>query len=166
MGLLVDRIRETFRYDAQTGKLFWTRSPRAGFVGREAGGLKDGYLEVRCAFGKFRVHRLIWMFVTGAEIPAGMLIDHVNGNRADNRWSNLRLATRSQNNHNRHVARRDSVTGVRGVKFRAERNRYVPVLKVDGRERKFGAFRTIEEAAERFKAVELEYRGENASCLF
>lgn len=178
--------RQLLRYEPETGKLFWlprpasmfnstTQSPNvacgvwnARFAGEEAFiTLNDaGYRYSSIHAIKVRAHRVIWMMQTGEDIPEGMLIDHINGVRDDNRWVNLRLASRSQNNHNRHRTRSDSISGIRGVKYRAERDRYVAVLRVDGRERKFGSFRTAAEAHARFLEVERQYRGENASCLF
>lgn len=165
-GPLYQEAHRRFTYDPTTGELRWKNCPLKQLNGMIAGNFKDGYREARFCGRSQRVHRIIWLMQTGQFPPPDRMIDHANGDRADNRWANLRLATRSQNNHNRHQVRSDSKSGIRGVKYRAERDRYVPILKVGGRERKFGSFRTAEEAKARFREVELQYRGENAECLF
>lgn len=77
---------------------------------------KNGYLRFCLSAGHFMAHRIVWMAFNG-EIPALMDIDHINGNRQDNRLANLRLATRAQNALNRRGANKNSKSGVRGVYF-------------------------------------------------
>jgi hypothetical protein len=164
--LSYEEARRRFSYDRHTGEFRWKNSDTPWRNGSIAGNAKDGYREVNILGRAYRVHRIIWLMETGTFPPKGLLIDHENGNRSDNRWANLRLATRSQNNHNRHVARSDSLSGIRGVKYLPRRDRYVPILRINGRERKFGYFKNACDAAERFAEIERQYRGENASCLF
>ena len=60
----------------------------------------EGYIRIRINHVEYRAHRIIWTMFNG-EIPEGLLIDHINGIKSDNRLENLRLATRQQNNANR-----------------------------------------------------------------
>lgn len=66
-------------------------------ITRNVGSLTNkGYVHLRVGNSWFYAHRLIWEHVNGS-IPAGMSIDHINGDRADNRISNLRLVTHQEN---------------------------------------------------------------------
>ena len=110
----VERLHELFYYE--DGVLY--RRVSASFntrAGDRAGSLKQsGYIGVAVGRKLYLAHRLIWTMHHGV-IPAGMEIDHINGDKADNRIENLRLATRSENNRNLRGAHADSRTGIRGV---------------------------------------------------
>ncbi len=62
---------------------------------------KDGYWAVQIKGKKLAAHRVLWWLLNG-EIPVGQCIDHIDGNRGNNRPENLRLCTRAQNNWNTH----------------------------------------------------------------
>lgn len=104
-GLTADEVRRRFRYVKSTGLLVRRLPVVCGRnsvhekVGSIAGSLhKDGYVYTAIAGRLYLVHRLAWLWVTG-EWPSGE-IDHKNGKRSDNRWSNLRDATVTQNRQN------------------------------------------------------------------
>jgi hypothetical protein len=128
-----EELRELVAYDPETGVL--TRrvtlasnaqagQPITGVVG-------EGYIQCVIKGQFFLGHRLAWQLHYGV-VPAGH-IDHINGNRADNRICNLRLATRSENLRNSKL-RRDSVSGTKGVFWSAARKRWIASFaKPDGR---------------------------------
>lgn len=70
--------------------------------------LVKGYKVVSLCGKNHLVHRLVWEFNNG-QIPGGLTIDHINGDRLDNNLSNLRLATVSQNNHNQGKRKSDGL---------------------------------------------------------
>lgn len=76
------------------------------------------------------LHRLAYTAFYGS-IPAGMLVDHINRDPADNRLCNLRLATRSQNNRNRGPGRRDTISRFKGVSRSPDRPRWIAHLRGD-----------------------------------
>ena len=87
------------------------------------------------------LHRLI------VNAPSGYEVDHINGDRLDNRRANLRLVTRSQNEQNKHFARSDSRTGIRGVSW-SERDRHFIATVWSGHKRLHCSYhRSIDEAA-------------------
>src|SRR5574337_469220 len=91
-----DRVRELFAFDSSTGIL--TRRTKASSnaeAGAVAGHLSKGYLLVNVDGIKQKVHRIAWLHHYG-EWPPGM-IDHINGNRSDNRIANLRVASAAIN---------------------------------------------------------------------
>lgn len=148
-----ETLRELLDYNPETGMLIWrprpatTRHDRAWntrFAGREAG-LVDafGYRKLRLAGQRLFAHRLAWKIIYGDEPPAG--VDHINGDKLDNRIANLRPATKSQNGANAKT-RRDSSTGVKGVHFNRRRWKFEANVKANGRQYKVGYFDTLDQA--------------------
>lgn len=109
-----EELLELFFYDRDTGKLFWrTNKDNKTKEGTEAcSKLKDGYLRVTIRHKAYMVHRIVWIILHG-EIPDGKLVDHVDGNRENNRPNNLRLVDDSGNSRNR-AKRSDNTSGITG----------------------------------------------------
>lgn len=95
--------KELLRYDSTSGNFYWVKlRGRVPFrlIGSIAGGESGrGYLAINLLKHRFSVHRVAWLWHHG-DWPDGM-IDHINGNRKDNRIENLRVSTIVQNVHNR-----------------------------------------------------------------
>ncbi len=134
-----DRFSKVIAYNTDEGKLVWKR-PRQGAAGRRAGSsTKHGYREVT-VFGKnYKEHRLAWFLATN-RWPAGV-IDHVNGDRSDNRFCNLRDVSVRQNCVNRHDVAEDHLPGTTksGSVWRAQ-------ITLEGKHKHLGTFWTKEEA--------------------
>lgn len=97
----VKKIKELLDYDPVTGYLTWKETSRRRKRGARAGAVDSlGYRVLSCG-GRvyYKAHRLIWKLMTGKN-PKGT-IDHINGDRDDNRWENLREADMSQQNFNK-----------------------------------------------------------------
>ena len=105
-----------------------------------------GYVQVEIDGKKDRVHRVIWSHVNGS-IPKGMVIDHINGNKADNRIANLRLVTCSQNSQNRHGPQANSKSKVKGVSFIPRLNKFEASIQVNGKKTSLGFHVTADDAA-------------------
>tara|TARA_B100001063_G_scaffold227047_1_gene237144 strand:- start:18481 stop:18978 length:498 start_codon:yes stop_codon:yes gene_type:complete len=101
---------------------------------------KDGYLSLKVGDKYYKVHRIIFLMHYGY-LPN--LVDHRNQNKADNRPSNLRDATTSENAINIDKANSGSLSGVRGVTYRKRKGKY----EVNFRRKYLGLYGTIEEAA-------------------
>jgi HNH endonuclease len=157
-----DYLRECFDYDPETGALTWKSRPREHFATKEAWAVwnarsagrpagwsdKEGYRIVGLV-SHFKAHRLIWKWMTGEEPPDDP--DHSNRDRGDNRWDNLRPATRAQQMSNRGLFK-NNTSGHSGI-HRMRDGRYSARL----RNRHLGYFPTAEEAsAARQAAVMLE----------
>ena len=118
-ALTANRVRELLDYDAATGMFRW-RETRGGVrVGSAAGRVNvNGYVEIGIDGRLVGAHRAAWMHSRG-EIPTGHVIDHIDGNRRDNRLANLRVVTVMQNGQNRHrPAGSNAVVGVTWDKAR------------------------------------------------
>lgn len=147
-------LRECFDYDPETGVLTWKARPRRHFISdrewkrfnsrhaaKTAGHFGAWGREVALDTIGYKVHRIIWKLMTSDE-PARE-VDHVNRDATDNRWTNLRLATPSENARNRRT-RSDSLTGFKGV-WESRGRFYVRIALGKSRVR-LGGFSTAEEA--------------------
>ena len=159
-------------YDQSTGLLRWKPAPTGLFKsltrwriwirarsGKLAGSANHhGYHNIRFLGKTYRTHRIIWEMHNGP-IPDDMVIDHINGNPSDNRLTNLRLATASQNAQNRKT-RKDSRTRVKGVTML--RGKYVAHIFKDGKGMHIGSYETIEAATKARIDAEVVIQGEYA----
>lgn len=141
--LTVERLRELLHYDSETGVFTRRFSTGGKFAGSVCGAPQNqGYVQVMIDKGNHLAHRLAWLYVTGSW-PAAH-IDHIDGNRKNNAFSNLREADRKTNAQNIRKAHRDNKTGLLGVT--AHRRKFVANIFVDGCARRLGCFATAEEA--------------------
>lgn len=151
-------VHEWFVYDYFTGKMFW-KSPLSNRVkvGDEAGSIQAGYLRVGI-FGKgFQVHRLVWKLCYGA-IPEGYFIDHIDGNKLNNRLENLRLATYTENNRN--ARSRSGKSKYKGVYWFKRDSCWQAQIQVNGVKYHIGYFDDEEEAAKAYETVAKEIHGD------
>ena len=127
----------TFKYD--DGHLVYTDRRGKMVSGSEAGTLAHNGYVVVIVNGKITpAHRIIWELHNGG-IPDGKEIDHINGDKSDNRIGNLRVVTRSENLLNRKLAR-DNTSGFIGVSFDKIRNKWQAKVQFDGKLIFFGRF--------------------------
>jgi hypothetical protein len=130
----IERIKEYLEYNPETGIFTWRKRPsNRVHIGDEAGHrTRDNYLLIR-VFGRiYCAHRLAWGMVHGAMPPDGLEVDHINHIPSDNRFCNLRLASKSENGQNRSGATSQSLTKVRGVSWDCKRGKYSAEVMVRG----------------------------------
>jgi hypothetical protein len=143
-----DRLKEITRYDPDSGFFTWALSRRRCRVGEKMGCVaKNGYVVIRLDNTLYLAHRLAWLYQTG-EWPAHQ-IDHINRNRADNRWSNLREVTNAENAQNKRA--KPNKSGFCGV--RKENSKWLAEIKVNYRPIRIGLFDTPEEAHQAYIAA-------------
>jgi hypothetical protein len=156
--LSATRVRELLAYDSGTGDFTWRVSRSHATPGKRAGCIRNrGYLQICVDYGVYRAHRLAWLYVFG-EWPDGEL-DHINGDPADNRLCNLRLATHQQNLRNARRPRHNT-SGFKGVSFRHGRGTWHASIKTGGKPRHLGDFSTAVEAHAAYCAAAQELFGE------
>lgn len=132
--------QEIFEY--KDGKLFWkVKKCHSVFVGQEAGSEHGrGYKAVQVDGKSYKVHRIIFLMKHGY-MPEQ--VDHINGDKSDNRIENLREATGSQNQMNIPVRTR-SKTGVLNVSKRKDRNCYQVQIALNGKRKTIGYYKDLE----------------------
>jgi hypothetical protein len=142
-----ERLLRELAYNRDTGLFWWRRAAPGRRLQTPAGTLRpDGYVQAWIDGTPYLAHRLAWFYVHGSW-PEDE-IDHENRNRADNRLSNLRPSSRSQNQMNAGL-NANNTTGFRGV-CRSKPNRsrpYFAQIVIDGKGRYLGAANSAEEAS-------------------
>jgi hypothetical protein len=154
----LERLREVLRYDPETGIFTWLVMMSSRALPNQAAGCRsNGYRQIRLDGGIYLSHRLAWLYVYG-EWP-DKEIDHVNGDKSDNRIANLRLATRTQNCCNVR-RRRTNKSGTPGVSWFPQTQRWRARIVVDRREVSLGYFRSKQDAIAARTAAVKHYYGE------
>ena len=157
-------LRQLLRYDPETGKLFWCDRPdarpqwRARYVGKEALATTDdkSYLRGQLLGIPVKAHRVIWAMQTG-EWPRDE-IDHIDGDRSNNRWGNLREADRFQNTANT-SSRKGATSKHLGVAWSTGRQKWRAQIMVRGKHIHLGYFDDEDEAARVRRAATSEHFG-------
>lgn len=153
--LSLSYLRRALSYNPKTGVFTWRYMPEKNaswnkkYAGKIAGYFNHGYRMIGIDHKKYRAGRLAWFWMTGYW---PVEIDHKDRNPANDQWSNLRSATRSQNNTNRTFSPRRNALGVPGVHLTKE-GKYRAQIRRGGKKRSLGTFPTLEEAAEAYRAA-------------
>lgn len=145
-------------YSPETGIFTRAVDRRRWKAGQQVGSISnDGYVNIGLNHQIYRAHRLAWLYMTGTEPVNG--IDHINRDRSDNRWVNLRASDQSTNTLNR-GAQKNSKSGLKGVHKIKKTGRYRAVVTAFGRRVNVGVFATPEEAKKAHDAVSKALHGE------
>lgn len=138
--LTADRLRELLRYEPSSGQFIVVKQRRKHRVGGVAGYVRpDGYIGMMIDRRSYLGHRLAWLYMHG-EWPE-KLLDHIDGIRANNKWSNLRLATYSLNQQNQKGARgNNKASGLLGVVRQKEIGRWGARICIHGKRTWLGVF--------------------------
>lgn len=159
--ITAEYLRRLLHYDPGTGVFRWKiwggeRAP----AGTTAGSMMAlGYSTICIDSRHYLAHRLAWLYMTG-DWPV-VDIDHANLDKADNRWSHLREATRAQNKGNE-SRRSSNTTGAKGVYWHRQNRKWIANIRRNGKQTYLGSFATRDEAAAAYAAAAKEHFGEFA----
>lgn len=147
MQLTQAEVKNEVEYDPDTGNFIRLRGKGKGNLAGSINKYKQ-YVYIRIAGKRYMAHRIAWLYVYGAS-PDGD-IDHINRIKHDNRIANLRVVSKSDNQHN-HPKSRSNTSGFTGVYF----NKYSWVAQITykGKVIYLGSFATKEEAINKRKVA-------------
>ena len=167
-----DFLKSILEYDPDTGTFTWKPRPvrpefsrtdkvwNAAWSGKVAGTLCHGYVKLCIGYGKqYNAHRLAWLYMTG-EWPEHD-IDHIDLDRSNNAFSNLREATRWQNILNKR-RRSDNKSGHKGVSQHTQSGMWRARVSMNGKVVHCSLHKTKEAAAAAYEAAARELHGEFA----
>jgi len=148
--IIAERVRELLNYDPETG--IFTRKIRTAQrhkIGDRAdflvtSGNSEGYCRVSFDSKRYLAHRVVWLYVHG-KWPE-LDIDHINGNKSDNRLANLREVDRSTNLQNMRHARKDNRSGFLGVTTIIQGKKWRATVHMNGKGIHVGVYHSPEEA--------------------
>lgn len=153
--LTAQHLRRFLTYDPATGAFRWRVRLGRGAPGCIAGAQHhSGYVQIGIHGRLYFAHQLAWLYVKGAW-PSREL-DHRNRVRHDNRWENLRPATRKQNGENT-TLRRDNSSGIKGVYWVQRVGLWTASITHHGTPIYLGHFRSKAAAGEARRAAEKRY---------
>lgn len=142
-----DRLKSLLKYEQLTGEWTWlvTRNHLAR-AGKKAGWLdKRGYRIIEIDGKAYRSARLAYLYMTG-KYP-DVLVDHIDHNKGNDAWRNLREADHNENQYNQ-VMRSDNTSGVKGVRWHKESCKWRADIKFKGKSIYLGLFNTIDGASQ------------------
>ncbi len=164
--ITADQVRQLLDYSPETGEIRWKVDRLAGRksvrikAGAIAGGTSGSHGYRVIFIGKsYLAHRLVWLHVYGEWPPHQ--VDHINGDRLDNRLCNLRCATDGENKRNM-KRRADNRSGFKGVIYCKLTGRWRARIKVDGKIHELGRHNTPELAHAAYVAAAQKHHGKFA----
>lgn len=156
-----ERLLERLRYDPHTGDFVFRTHRCSNLIGRVAGSvMSTGYVEVQVDKKRFLAHRLAWFYMKGAWPKSNL--DHHDGDRSNNRFSNLREATQAQNTCNKAI-QRNNRSGVLGVIWDEARGLWRAYVNKNGQHYHLGRFVSLDDAIAARKEGALAVHGVFAS---
>ena len=157
LPITIDRLKELLSYDCKSG-LFarhpsYSKSAWKSVVGTID---REGYVRIGLDKIVYRAHRLAWFYVHGIW-PSGQ-IDHINGDKADNRIENLRDVSQTINQHNRKRANKSNACGILGVrKVKNKSGHWMARIGFDGKQIHLGTYKNNEQAQAAFLAAKEKF---------
>lgn len=156
--LTQDDLKKILRYDSETGDFYWVSIGCGVSFGKKAGTIeKNGYKKIMIKRKFYMSHRLAFLWMIG-EWPTYQ-VDHIDMNKGNNKWDNLRNASHGQQQCNRSIQRNNS-SGYKGVSFNKKHKKWCSFIRVEGKNMNLGNFDDIELAALVYSEASYKYHRE------
>ncbi len=148
--LTQERLKYRLTYDKVTGIFTTNITTPCNFKGKKSGHIDtNGYVILQLDGKLYKAHRLAYLYMEG-KFPDKQL-DHIDGNRSNNVYSNLRLATQSENSQNQRKApSHNKYSGLLGAHYDTNTGNYRAKIKLEGIVYRLGTFKTAIEAHEAY----------------
>jgi hypothetical protein len=147
MSITSEELKRLLTYNHNSGEFNWksrtdvSKSWNSRYAGRSAGTECNGYVKISINKKIYYAHRLAYLFMEGVE-PDGE-IDHIDGDRKNNRYENLRLVTSMENKRNMSTPRNNS-SGTMGVRYRKDKNKWLAYISINNKSVHLGYFTSRE----------------------
>jgi len=151
-NLTAKQLRSILHFDYDTGKFYTHRSDLRRTIGSVTA---YGYMTIQILGTNYMAHRLAWLYDKGAW-PKGQ-IDHINGDKLDNRIENLRDVDQTTNMQNQSVLTSNNALGLKGAYFHKKTGKFYSQIRVDGKLLQLGNFKTAEDAHAAYIAAKQKY---------
>jgi hypothetical protein len=150
-----EELKSQVNYDQETGIFTWkVRNSNRIKIGDQAGNYHNGgYIEMYLLGERHLAHRLAWLYVNGY-MPK--IIDHIDGNKLNNKISNLREVSYAENMYNSKI-RSDNKSGVRCVSWNKKHQKWEVRVKIDGKLKNYGYYKELDDAAKVAEKVRKEH---------
>ncbi len=149
------KLKNRVLYNKKTGVFTTLTSYHKKNIGKILGHTaKDGYTSIEIEGEVYKSHRLAWLYMEGC-FPKNQ-IDHINHNRSDNRWKNLREVTQTENSRNTKKYKHNT-SGVSGVHWNKRQHKWYARISTDNKRIFLGSFIEFHEAVNARKLAEVAY---------
>ena len=150
------RLKEVLAYNPDSGFFIWgKKTARSTEIGSIAGSINNrGYIRIQIDGELYSAHRLAWLFITGDHPECE--IDHINHDCLDNRFSNLREVTHSENGKNRSKSR-DNKSGFNGVSWNKREKKWKAQVRINKKSIHLGTFENFNDAVYARKSADIEH---------